>query len=160
MLPLIALRPGAAPRERTRDLAIWTAVAALPLALWLLRNLLATGTLAADRGPAADALDVHLRLALEVVAGWLRAPEAAPSVALASALLLALDAAALVGFVRWQQRGRGAATAPVAGAFAFAYLAAMVFAVSATELTPINDRSCRPRTSRCSCCSRSSPTAP
>ncbi len=140
MLPLLALRPGAAPRERARDLAAWTLIAALPLAAWLLRNLLLTGALAADRGPAAVPLEGHLRLALEVFAGWLRPPPGVSAVAPASALLIALDAAALAGFLRWAQRGRGAATAPVAGAFAFAYLAAMVLAVATTDLTPLNDR--------------------
>lgn len=140
MLPLLALRPGAAPRERARDLAAWTLIAALPLAAWLLRNLLLTGAPIADRGPAAVPLEGHLRLALEVFAGWLRPPPGVSAVAPASALLVALDAAALAGFLRWAQRGRGAATAPVAGAFAFAYLAAMILAVATTDLTPLNDR--------------------
>ena len=139
-LLLLALRPGAAPREKARDLAAFAAATLFPLSLWLLRNLLLTGTLAAERPPSGIVLQDNLRLALEVLASWLRTPPQADPVLPASAMLIALDAIACVGFIRWLQRGRGPAAAPVAGLFAFAYLAAMIAAVTTAELTLLDDR--------------------
>ena len=138
-LPLLALRPGAAPRERAKDIAIFMLIAPLPLGLWLLRNLLAHDTLVGVRPRGTASFSDHLRSVADVVAGWLPSFPGVPGVPVAVALLAALGAVACLGFVRWL-RGGGAATAPVAGAFAFSYVAAMVLGSTSIELTPLDDR--------------------
>ena len=139
-LPLLALRPGAAPRERAKDIAIFMLIAALPLALWLLRNLLLTGTPAARRPAATASFSDHLQSVADVVAGWLPAVPGIPDAMVAAVLLTALGAVACAGFVRWLRRGGGAAPAPVAGAFAFSYVAGVVLAHTSVGLTPLGDR--------------------
>ena len=144
---LLLLQRGAAPAERARRLALFGAISALPVGLWMLRNLLLTGELTGERALRTLALPDVLGQMLAVPRGWI-APVARLDFAdplgwilSAATLLLLIAVAVALALARWRGRAPGGSAVALCGAFAFVY-AAIVVAGSAGPLTPEppNDR--------------------
>lgn len=70
-LGTVVLRNRAAPRRALADGVVFAAVAAIPSALWLLRNQVVTGSWVGPRSPSDRALDANVRLVLETLGGWI-----------------------------------------------------------------------------------------
>ena len=68
---LLLFQRGAAPPERARRLALFGAIAVLPIALWVLRNVLLTGELIGERAYRTLALPDVLGQLLAVPRGWI-----------------------------------------------------------------------------------------
>lgn len=132
VLALIALRGGMALRDRARAALIYGAIAALPMALWLLRNLLVRDTLIGTRRhPRPELADLADSAAF--VGGWF-----APDILIARFPFLALFAAAMgagavCALAAWALiSSRGAAWSGrrslyAFGAFAAGYLACFLY---------------------------------
>lgn len=144
---LLLFHRGAALSERARRLALFGVVAALPVALWMLRNFLLTGELSGERALRTLALTDVLGQLLAVLRGWIapvaRLDFADPLGWLLSAATLLLLVAVGVALALARRRGRapGGSVIALCGAFTFVY-AAIVVAGSAGPLTPEppNDR--------------------
>lgn len=142
---ILLLQRGSLLSERARRLALFIAVAVLPVALWMLRNLLLTGELTGERAYRTLALPDILGRLLAVPRGWIvpleRLDFADPLgwfLSAATLLLLIAVGGALVG-----RRGGppGGSALALCGAFSLVHAAAVV-AGSAGPLTllPPNDR--------------------
>ena len=136
VLPLLLLRDGARPRERTRDAVFFLAVAALPLGLWLLRNTLLVGSPTGERPISGEALPIVLGRTFQTLESWLYPGiEAARLERLlnagTAAVLLALALTVMAYAVRGGER-RGRSFALVNGTFVLAYAAFLVITASLT----------------------------
>lgn len=101
----------------------WTAWSSVPLAAWLVRNLVVDGTLTGQRPPASVGLAENVARVAEVAAGWV-----VPGLAAAAVLWLWALAFA---------RGRHGSAAAL---FALGYAAAVVAGASTADMDPINVR--------------------
>ena len=120
-----------APREKIKRIAVYTLIAAAPVALWLLRNFLIAGSMTGERGRGFYSFDFIVGEALRIAAKdwWL--------VGLTAPVLLALVMVACHGFWRRADRKRGTAVASdvawgpfcVFGGFALAYLTLLIAAM-------------------------------
>ena len=144
---LLLVQRGAPLPERARRLALFGVIAALPIGLWMLRNLLFVGELTGERALRTLALPDVLGQLLAVLRGWIAPIErldfADPLGWLLSAAMLLLLVA--VGGVIALARRRGGppvgSAIALCGAFSLVY-AAIVVAGSVGPLTPEppNDR--------------------
>ncbi len=114
-----------APGERVKRVAVYTLIAASPLALWMLRNYLAVGSTTGDRGKVFYSFGFIVGEALRIAVNdwWL--------VGLTAPVLLALVMAAGHGFHRLRSRKRDAPDVVwvplrVCAGFALAYLGLLV----------------------------------
>ena len=143
VVPLLALQPGPTLREKLQRIGAYLMISTGPLALWLLRNYLVTGTLTGPRGVQTNAPVVkYIGGALNSVEAWnplaadLRAlilpfertPEWVIGGVFTGVVLLGM--AALVGWwvLRWwrdeaQSRDSRHAAISVAGVYAFGHMA-------------------------------------
>ena len=122
-----------APREKVKRIAIYTLIAAAPVALWMLRNFLIVGSMTGERNQGFYSFDFIVNEALRLAVGdwWF--------LGLTVPVLLALVMAACHGFWRlwrWKRDAPGAsyvAWAPfrVCGGFALAYLTLLFAAMMA-----------------------------
>ena len=125
-----------APREKMKRIAIYTLIAAAPVALWMLRNFLIGGSMTGKRGIGFYSFDFIVDEALRIAVGdwWF--------LGLTVPVLLALVMAACHGFWRRADRKRDAAVASdvawgplrVSGGFALAYLTLLVAAMMAGSI--------------------------
>ena len=140
--PLLLFQRGFPPLDRTRRLAIWGTLAALPLAFWLVRTLSLAGTLAVARAPwdlsARQTLDGLIDVAKDWV--FLVPPSGGTLGAMTEAALIGLLAAGalVVAAAGWRVMGDGRARASwlTASAFVVAFIALylfVLFAVTATD---------------------------
>ena len=130
VVPLL-LAARVAPREKVKRVAVYTLIAAAPVALWLLRNFLIAGSMTGERGKVSYSFDFIVGEALRIAAEdwWL--------VGLTAPVLLALVLATCHGFRRRADRKRDAAVVSdvawgplrVFGGFALAYLTLLVVAM-------------------------------
>ncbi len=131
--PLLLFRRGAPPSERMRRLAVWATLAALPLALWLLRTLSIAGTLAVARSPWDLSVGQTLDGLVDVVKDWafLVPPSGGTLGAVTEAALIVLLAAGAlaVAAAGWRAMGDGRARASwlTASAFVVAFTALYLF---------------------------------
>ena len=155
VVPLLALQPGPALREKLRRIGMYLMISIGPLALWLLRNYLVTETFTGPRGGAQGGpLVKHIGRGLNSVEAW------NPLTADLRALILPLDRttewviggvltgvvllgmAALVGWLvlRWwrdEAQGRDSrhTVITVAGVYAFGHMAFSIANASLGNLT-------------------------
>ena len=150
-LPLLALQHGAALPERARRIGLYLVISVAPLGMWLLRNLLVTGTLTGPRGgephnsfvvnsaltlraiEAWNPLLVDLRVTLIQVdnrAGWVIGG------VIVGVFLIALAAVVAWDILRWWRDDQGPKDSflPVVGGFTFGYI---LFIVVMTSLKPM-----------------------
>ena len=130
VVPML-LEARVAPREKTKRIAVYTLIAAVPVGLWMLRNFLVAGSTTGERGWASYSFPfiVHEDFRLAVGDWWL--------VGLAAPVLLALVMAACHAFCRHSDRKRDApGTSDVVWGplrvfvgFALAYLTLLVAAM-------------------------------
>lgn len=144
---LLLFQHGAALPERARRLAVFGSIAALPVALWMLRNLLLVGEPFGERAHPTLALPDVLGRLLATPRGWIapleRLDYADPLGWILSAATLLLLVAVGVALALARRRGGppvGSAVA-VAGAFTLVYTMILVIgSVSPLTLEPPNDR--------------------
>lgn len=145
ILALAALRSGAALRDRARDALIYGAVAALPMALWLLRNILLDGTLIGTRRQPQTELSEVADGVASFVVGWFAPDFLADRFPLLAPLMAAIVAGALcAGAARALVSSRGAAwggrrSLAVFAAFTAVYTACVLYSLFAIP-TPHYDR--------------------
>ncbi len=130
VVPLL-LAARAAPREKMKRIALYTLIAAAPVGLWMLRNVLISGTMTGGRELVFHSFPFIVDEALRIVVGgwWL--------VGLTVPVLLALVVAACHAFSYRSDWKRDAAVASevawgplrVFGGFALAYLTLLVAAM-------------------------------
>ncbi len=137
---LLLFQRGAALPERARRIALFGAIAAIPIGFWVLRNLLLADKLTGQRAYSTSALPDVLGPLLAVPRGWIAPVErldfADPLGWLLSAATLLLLVAVGGALMLARRRGgppHGSALA-LCGAFSFVYAAAVV-ASSASSLT-------------------------
>ena len=126
---LLAARVG--PREKTKRIALYTLIAAAPVALWMLRNFLVVGTATGERDMGFYSFPFIVDEAFRIVVGgwWF--------VGLVAPVLLALVMAVGHGVCRLLERRRDVSGASdiawgplrVCGGFVLAYLALLVVAM-------------------------------
>ena len=147
LVPLLLVRPGAPLRDKARDAAAYALVAAAPLCLWMLRNVLIGGEPLGRREPPRHGLpeiaEAFLRglgeWALPLPAGLPAAAAAAPA-ALALAALAVWTALALVRSRRDAAAWRERTPLFVFGGFALIYLAALAATAANTYVAPPGGR--------------------
>ena len=145
---LLALaRRGAAPLEKVKQAAVYTAIAAAPVGLWLLRNLLLVGDVTGARSLRPTPLPEVLGTLVSVVAGWAVPYLPANSLPSNDVLVavsvsgLALFVAALAVRLVVTHRGRALAAAAgsstavrVLGSFALLHVLLCIVSVLTVEL--------------------------
>ena len=131
VVPLLLAAPGVVPREKMQRIAVYMLIAAAPVGLWMLRNLLVAGSTTGPRGKSFYSFPFIVEEAWRIaVEGWWLVGLTAP-------VLVALVMAAGHAFCRRADRQRGAPAAAevawgplrVCGGFALAYLALLVAAL-------------------------------
>ena len=128
--------------EKVRYVAAYSLISVTPLGIWLLRNMLLSGTLTGyERShPPAASFPEYLQQTLDVLAGWafpLLNPIPAGATAAVGIALLALAVAAGYGLLRsrWEAETRpGENTIAIFGTFALIYLAFLLAAASSTPV--------------------------
>lgn len=139
--PLLLFRRDAPPADRVRRLAVWGTLTALPLALWLLRNLSLVGSLAGERSPSNLSAGQVLDGLIDVAKDWvfLVPPSGGTLGAVTEAATLALLAAGMLALVAagWRAMGDGRARARwlTASAFVVAFTAFYLFTLAALSGT-------------------------
>lgn len=140
-LPLLVLHRGTASMEKTRRIGLYLAISIAPICLYMLRNVLSTGTLTGSRTSSNDGILFNIQRTLDTLEGWnpLVKDYLPSSISTEATLFAALAGAAAAGYsiLRWM-RGRnghdGDRSLAVAGSFVFAYTAFMVATATVTEL--------------------------
>lgn len=135
----ILLAPGAPPRRRATDAAVFVAVAALPMAVWVLRNQLGAASATGRRFVAHLIGADEMILAIRSIARWFLEDH----VGAIAAWLLAAGILVCVGvWLRSAAMRAGAAVMPrVLLIFVVTYLGFLVFSVSFLDAaTPMNSR--------------------
>ena len=148
MLPLLLFQRDVVPLEKAKRIGLYLLIAALPVALWLLRNVLVYGSYHGPRNPSPYTLLEILDKFLSDLAGWvfLYLPSGSVSAAAAALVGVALLALAMsVGhaFVRpCRKVGNGIGWSPfrLFGGFALVYLVFLTASQAATEILPLGDR--------------------
>lgn len=142
--PLLLVRRGVPLSERVRRLLVWGTLAALPLALWMLRNLALSGTLAGNRSPSRLSAGQVLDGLIDVAKDWvfLVPPSGGTMGAVTEAATLALLAAGALtvvatGVMGWRAAGNGHARASwlTASAFVAVFAAFYLFTLVALSGT-------------------------
>lgn len=135
VLALIALRGGAALRDRARAALIYGAIAALPMALWLSRNLLASGTLVGNRRyPQTEISEVANSVAV-AVGGWFAPEFLVDRIPFLAFCMAAIGAGGLCAGAAWaliSSRGaawRGRRSMGVFAMFAAIYMACVLYSL-------------------------------
>lgn len=135
--PLLLSRRGVPLPERTRRLAVWGMLAALPLALWMLRNLLFVGALAGNLPSPNLSAGQVLDGLIDVAKDWvfLVPPSGGTLGAVTEAATLALLATGVlvVTATGWRatENGRAHASWLLASAFVAAFTALYLFVLAA-----------------------------
>ena len=125
VVPMLLAAP-VAPREKMKRIAVYMLIAAAPVGLWMLRNILVAGSMTGERGRGFYSFSFIVDEALRIAVGdwWL--------VGLAAPVLLALVMAACHAFARTGKGGPPVASdvawgpLRVFGGFALAYLTLLV----------------------------------
>ena len=135
LLLLLLFQRGVVPVERVRRAAATGLIGGLPIAFWMLRNLLIEGTPAGERSFTPLSFMEALDHTLDALAAWF-VPDARAlefrtlADLLAVAALLLLLAVAVACVAAWWKGGRGGWSLPfVAGGFTLVYVAALIVSV-------------------------------
>lgn len=135
ILALVVLRGGASLRGRARAALIYGAIAALPMALWLSRNMLASGTLVGNRRyPQTEISQVANSVAV-AVGGWFAPEFLVDRIPFLAFCVAALGAGALCAGAAWaliSSRGaawRGRRSMGVFAMFAAVYMACVLYSL-------------------------------
>ena len=140
-VPLIALHRGTASVEKARRIGLYLAISIAPICLYMLRNVLSTGTLTGSRTSSNDGLLFNIQRTIDTLEGWNPlVKDYLPSFISTEATLFAvLAGVAATGYsvLRWR-RDRdghdGDRSLAVAGSCVLAYIAFMVAAATVSEL--------------------------
>ena len=133
--PLLLFRRAPPLPERARRVAVWAALAAIPLALWILRNLSLTGNLGGARSPSGLSASQIRDGLVDVAADWifLVPPSGGTPGAVTEAAALALLAAgALAVAAGWRvaESGRARTSLATASAFVAVFTACYLFTLA------------------------------
>ena len=147
-LPLLIFQRDAVPLEKAKRVGLYLSIAALPVALWLLQNVLVHGRYGGPRNPSPHTLPEILDKYLSDLGGWvfLYLPSGSVRVAaaaLAGVALLALAMSVGHAFVRSHHRvgnGTGGSRFYLFGGFALVYLVFLTATQATTELLPLGGR--------------------
>ena len=142
-LVLVAWAREGPDRSRGRHAWLLTAVALGPLALWLARNLVVSGTVSGLRAASPEPMRVHLTRLVSIALEW--SVPLAISRRLQAAVVLAVVVTALVAIVAARRRpddGRGRRLLTLAPALAACacYALAVTLAASAIAIDALDDR--------------------
>jgi len=136
-------RRDALPRTAL-SVALYVALALLPLGLWVARNFALTGTLFGFRPPALATLELSLAQTVGTLAGWLLTLYGYQNVLLAAILILLLTAIAALARTYWRAFRRKLAAQPegllLVLLFSALYIAFMVVSSVATAFDPLDTR--------------------
>lgn len=135
----LLLQPGASAAQRAGRAATYATVAAVPMALWLLRNYLATGALTPHRPPADYPLLMMLEDVVEVPWSWAQTNAAAAAALLAPLVCLLV----IVRPRRWTLAGWRPLW--LFGGFALAYLFVFIAVISLLAGIYVGERGLHPR---------------
>ena len=140
-LPLLVLHRETASMEKARRIGPYLSISIAPICLYMLRNVLLTGTLTGSRTASNDGLLFNIQRTLDTLEGWnpLVKDYLPSSISTEATLFIALAGAAAVGYsiLRWRRDSdghHGDVSLSVTGSFVFAYTAFMVAAATITEL--------------------------
>ena len=147
-LPLLLFQRGGVPLEKAKRVGSYLLIAALPVALWLLRNVLVHGSYHGPRNPPPWTLLEILDKFLSDLAGWvfLYLPSGSVRVAAAALVgvaLLVLAVSVSRAFVRSCRKvGNDAGWSPfhLFGGFALVYLVFLTASQATTEILPLGER--------------------
>ena len=147
-LPLLLFQRGGVPLEKAKRIGSYLLIAALPVALWLLRTFWVHGSYHGPRNPPPWTLLEILDKFLSDLAGWvfLYLPSGSVRVAAAALVgvaLLVLAVSVSRAFVRSCRKvGNDAGWSPfhLFGGFALVYLVFLTASQAATEILPLGDR--------------------
>lgn len=122
-------------------LAVFAAISAAPLAAWLARNYVLSGTLTGPRAPSSYSLSQNLKFAFDTLISWYI--PAWINEHRSILLLIGLASGYVVG-IRYEGRWKAIAsplfqTAP-AGLFVAIYVAFLIFSATSVAFDQINDR--------------------
>ena len=138
---LLVLQRGAIAMEKARRIGLYLAIALTPIGLYMLRNVLLTGTLTGSRTSSNDSFLFNIRQTLDTLAGWnpLVMDYLPASISAETTLSVALAGLAAVGYsvARWRRDWNGQqkdGSLPVVGLFALAYICFMIATATVTEL--------------------------
>lgn len=119
-------------KSRSRDAAIFLAAASIPPTLWVMRNELASSTLAGQRHSAADGWEAALEDTARTLGGWFVPDAPRYGALLALALVIVASVSAL-------QR-RLAKLEILSAVFVSAYVVTLVVSEATVALDPVDDR--------------------
>ena len=145
-LPLLIFQHSVVPLEKAKRVGLYLLIAALPVGLWLLRNVLVHGRWGGPRSPSPHTLLEILDKSFSDLGGFLYLPSGSVRVvatALIGVALLALAISVGHAFVRLCRKvGNGTGWSPfhLFGGFALVYLVVLVASQAATELLPLGGR--------------------
>ncbi len=148
MLPLLLFQRGVAPWEKVKRIGLYVLIAALPVALWLVRNFLAHGRLHGSRNPSPWTLLEILDKFFSDLAGWVFLYLPPGDVRVAATVLTGIALLALAIFVgymfirSYKDDGFRGRWSPfyLFGGFALVYLVFLTASQSQTEILPLGDR--------------------
>ena len=151
-LPLLVFQRAAVPLEKAKRVGLYLLIAALPVVLWLLRNVLVHGRYGGRRNPSLHTLPEILDKFLSDLGKWvfLYLPSGSVRVAAAAlvgVVLLVLAVSVCLAFVRSCRKVENAAGwSPfyLFGGFALVYVAFLTASSAATEVTPLGGRHLSP----------------
>ena len=147
-LPLLIFQRGGVPLEKAKRVGSYLLIAALPVALWLLRNVLVHGSYHGPRNPSPYTLLEILDKFFRDLVGWvfLYLPSGSVSAAAAALVGVALLALAMsvchavVRSCRKVGNGIGGSSFHLFGGFALVYLVFLTASQAATEILPLGER--------------------
>jgi hypothetical protein len=132
---------------RIRDALLFVAIAAPPIALWVVRNVLLGDGTTGPRIPSTEPLTLNVYRAIAVAASWFFTIDALPPILVfAFTIMVGVALFTMFGFMRmkWtsftsedQQRLRSAG---VLATFAAGYILLLLASTTKTHLTPIDHR--------------------
>ena len=147
-LPLLIFQRAAVPLEKAKRIGLYLLIAALPVALWLLRNVLVYGSYYGPRSPSPYTLLEILDKFFSDLGGWVFFYLPSGNVEVAAALVgVALLALAMFVGHAFIRSCRKVGTAPdgwssfyLFGGFALVYLVFLTASQAATEILPLGER--------------------
>ena len=146
-LPLLIFQRGGVPLEKAKRVGSYLLIAALPVALWLLRNVLVHGSYHGPRNPPPWTLLEILDKFLSDLAGWVflysSGSVRVAAAALVGVALLVLAVSVGHAVVRSCRKvGNDAGWSPfhLFGGFALVYLVFLTASQATTEILPLGER--------------------
>lgn len=149
ILTLLVLQRGVVFQNKLRRIGLYLMISVAPLGIWLMRNMLALGTLTGTRPPAETALQDNVHLALNtLVEWWQNSPQFTTafqpiSVPVTTTVLLVSVILVSYAFILWRKdagKSQDKNFILVFGMFGFVYLVFIIWAATTSNMDPLNHR--------------------